>query len=391
MKTSADQLTISHINQKLILDTIKEHGMITRANLSQLLHLSPPSVSSNIEKLLQKRLVLEYSTSSIEGPGRKGKLLGLNPDYSYIVCVDLSSPMLGVGIGNVKEEIVDYHQFEKIEDLNAQELLSCIESAISNIMSRNNLSEERIGAIIVCSPGVINEFAKKIEYVPQFPGWSGANVWSILRQKYGEKLILINDINAIAMGELQVGVGKIVNSFVCLNVDIGIGGGIIVNNQLLEGVNLAAGELGFMMTSMQQLEQPSREKGNLEKLISIQALRKRLAQKLELPFHALTIPAINDLYRNREPVVVEEIENLIRMLAMCIVNISAVLNVPVVCIGGMIRELEVDLDRRISALIQNMVPYPPKVCISQLGNTGFLYGALHLGSEKILQKTTGDF
>ena len=108
MKTSADQLTISHINQKLILDTIKEHGKITRANLSQLLHLSPPSVSSNIEKLLQKQLVLEYSTSSFEGPGRKGKLLGLNPDYSYIVCVDLSSPMLGVGIGNVKEEFKNH-------------------------------------------------------------------------------------------------------------------------------------------------------------------------------------------------------------------------------------------------------------------------------------------
>ena len=84
-------------------------------------------------------------------------------------------------------------------------------------------------------------------------------------------------------------------------------------------------------------------------------------------------------------------ENLIRMLAMCIVNISAVLNLPVVCIGGMIRELEIDLDRRISALIQNMVPYPPKVCISQLGSTGFLYGALHLGSEKILKETTGEF
>lgn len=391
MKTSADQLTISHINQKLILDTIKEHGQITRANLSQLLHLSPPSVSSNIEKLLQKQLILEYSTSRFEGPGRKGKLLGLNPDFSYIVCVDLSSPMLGVGIGNVKEEIMDYHQFERIEDLNAQELLSCIETAIANIMKRNDLSEDRIGAIIVCSPGVINETAKKIEYVPQFPGWSGTNVWSILRQKYGEKLILINDVNAIAMGEMQVGVGKIVNSFVCLNVDIGIGGGIIVNNQLLEGVNLAAGELGFMMTSLQQLEQPSREKGNLENLVSIQSLRKRLSQKLEIPFHALTIAAINDLYRKRNAIVVEEMELLIRMLAMCIVNISAVLNVPVVCIGGMIRELEIDLDRRISALIQNMVPYPPKICLSQLGGTGFLYGALHLGSEKILKETTGDF
>ena len=391
MKTSADQLTISHINQKLILDTIKEHGKITRANLSQLLHLSPPSVSSNIEKLLQKQLVLEYSTSSFEGPGKKGKLLGLNPDYSYIVCVDLSSPMLGVGIGNVKEEIVDYHQYERIEELDAQELLSCIDKAISDIMKRNSLSGERIGAIIVCSPGVINESAKKIEYVPQFPGWSGTNVWSSLRQKYGEKLILINDINAIAMGELQVGVGKIVNSFVCLNVDIGIGGGIIFNNQLLEGVNLAAGELGFMMTSLQQLEQPSREKGNLEKMVSIQALRKRLAQKLDIPFHALPISAINDLYRKSNPIVVEEIELLIRMLAMCIVNISAVLNVPVICIGGMIRELEIDLDRRISALIQNMVPYPPRICISQLGSTGFLYGALHLGSEKILKETTGDF
>ena len=58
MRTAVDQQTISYMNQSLVLDLIKKKGRITRAGISQALRLSPPSVSSNIEKLLKKGIIL---------------------------------------------------------------------------------------------------------------------------------------------------------------------------------------------------------------------------------------------------------------------------------------------------------------------------------------------
>ena len=388
MRTGADQLTISHINQNLILKTIKKHKRITRASISQELHLSPPSVSSNIEKLLQKNLVLECCTDNMEGPGRRGKLLGLNPDYAYIVCIDLSSPTLTIGLGNISEEIIECTPYDRIQGIEAAKLLTCVKSGIADLLQRRKLTMEQVGAIIVCSPGVINEYAQKIEYAPQFPGWEGTNVWSELRKEYGDRLILMNDVNAIALGELQVGIGQYYKSFVYINVDVGIGGGIIINHQLLEGENLAAGEVGFMMTALDQLNNHAPERGTLEGQISIQALREKLAARLELPVHEVTLPVINKLYDEGNAVVLEEIQLLIKMLAMCVVNISAVLNVPVICLGGMLLGLNMDIAQKISNCIQGLIPYPPHICNSQLGATGFLHGALYLGAERILEKAT---
>lgn len=388
MRTRADQLTISHMNQSLILDTIRKHGKITRAGISQELRLSPPSVSSNIEKLIQKQLVLEFYVDSAEGPGRRGKLVGLNPDYSFIVCMDLSSPILTLGLGNINEEIIAFHQYDRIEGLNAPQILDCVKNAFSALLTQYQLTREQIGAIIVCSPGVINEYAGKIEYAPQFPGWEGSDVWRALHSEYGDKLILMNDVNVIALGEQQVGIGRYYNSFVYINVDVGIGGAIIIDNKLLEGHNLAAGEIGYMMTSPRQFENHASARCSLESQVSFTAIRERLAQKLNQPLQSLTIPAINAAYHAGDPIVRKELDQLIKMLAMCIVNISAVLNVPVICLGGMIRDLDIDITQQISRLIQDSVPYPPHICLSQLGATGFLHGALHLGTERILKQAT---
>lgn len=76
-----------------------------------------------------------------------------------------------------------------------------------------------------------------------------------------------------------------------------------------------------------------------------------------------------------------------KLLAMSIVNITAVLNTPLVCIGGIISEFNVDLENQISSYIQGMVPYPPAICLSEMGSMGFIPGALHLGAEEILAQT----
>lgn len=92
----------------------------------------------------------------------------------------------------------------------------------------------------------------------------------------------------------------------------------------------------------------------------------------------------DSLYHFNDTNVRQEIEYVTKLLSMCIINITAVLNTPLVCLGGMICEFDVGLDRMISDHIRAMVPYPPKIITSQLGAQGFMRGALHLGVEKIL-------
>ena len=384
MRAAVDQQTISRMNQLSILKIVKTSGRITRAGISQILKLSPPSVSSNIDKLMQKNLILEYDTVlSNGGPGRKGTLIGLNDTFGFIVCVNLSGPMLWVGIGDISENIISYEAFTAIEGRSADEIIPCLMDAIETILKKNTILLSQVAAIVICSPGVIDSSTGSIECAPQFPGWDEVNIIEVLRGTYNVHIMMINDINIIALGELMYGIGTQFDSFVYISIDLGIGGGVIIDRNLISGYRYAAGELGYMLTSIEQLSYKPKQ-GHLESLICVPTIRANIAKKLGCPENDMTIAKINQLYRDGNYVVQQEIEYLAKLLSMCIVNITAVLNTPVVCLGGMICEFDVNLDQLISEYIQNMVPYPPKIVISSLGAQGFMRGALHMGSETII-------
>lgn len=384
MSRSANQLTISNINQALIIDVIKKRGRITRADIASTLNLSRPSVSANVEKLLAKGLVLEYACEKTSAVGRKGAPLGLNSEYAYIIGVDLSGPSLNIGMGNLYEEILILKKFGKIEGKKAAEVLTTIDEAICKLLKSQDLTMDNIGAVVICTPGIINEELKIIEFAPQIEGWDTHDVWDALHKSYGNKLILINDVNAITLGEKKAGTGQEYNSFVYINLDVGIGGGIIIGNELVTGANKAAGEIGYMMTDLKQFN-CSHLKGSLESEISITAIRERVSrdQKKE---SLITIEEINELILHEDSEILEEMDRLTDALSMCIVNISSLLDVPVVCLGGMVKELKTDISGKVSQRICGMLPYPPKVVCSKLQSDAFLYGALSLGSTKILQE-----
>ncbi len=387
MRTAVDQQTISYMNQSLVLDLIKKKGRITRAGISQALRLSPPSVSSNIEKLLKKGIILEYeSSTSNTGPGRKGTLIGINQTFSYTLAISLSGPVLRIALGDTCENMVDYRQYDSIEGKSGSFIMEAIVTAIEDILEQNQIEISLVGVIVICTPGVIDQQAGKIEFAPQIVGWDKINIITSLKEKFHSKVILINDINAIALGELTHGVGRKTKSFVYINIDLGIGAGIVLDGKLIQGERSAAGEVGYMLTAVEQLDSKPRF-GHLESLISIQSIRSNIARRLSINEGELTIDKLNALYASNNLVVRQEIEYVSKLLAMSIVNITAVLNTPLVCIGGIISEFNVDLENQISSYIQGMVPYPPAICLSEMGSMGFIPGALHLGAEEILAQT----
>lgn len=384
MQTAVDQQTISCMNQSLVLNLIKEKKRITRAGISQALKLSPPSVSANIEKLLKKGVILEYEIdSACKRPGRKGTLIGLNPYFFYTVTISLSSPELRVALGNACEEMIDYQQYGSLEGCAGSDVINAIIFAVNDMLARNHIEMSKVGMIVVCSPGVIDNKMGKIEFAPQISGWEQLNIVSALEKQLAAKTLIINDINAAALGELMYGIGLKNKSFVYISIDRGIGAGIVINGDLIQGAHSAAGEVGYMLTSVEQLNSKP-QFGHLESLISIQAIFSNIARRLGISETELNIDKINSLYKDNNFVVCQEIEYISKLLAMSIINITAVLNTPIVCIGGRISEFQVNLVQHISQYIQDMVPYPPVICMSDMGSKGFIPGALHLGTDKIL-------
>jgi glucokinase len=117
-------------------------------------------------------------------------------------------------------------------------------------------NEVRIGApaglietIGVCSPGPLDTDTGVVLEIATMPGWENFPLRQRLRDAFQQSVILENDCIAACFGEWKYGAGRGVDNLVYVTVSTGIGGGVIVDGQLLRGHRGMAGHIGHMMIS----------------------------------------------------------------------------------------------------------------------------------------------
>jgi len=103
-----------------------------------------------------------------------------------------------------------------------------------------------IRAIGVSAPGPIDAAEGVITDPPNLPGWHNVPLVRILRERFDRPVVLENDANCQGVAEHQFGAGRGYRHVIFLTISTGIGGGIIIDNDLYTGASGAAGELGHV-------------------------------------------------------------------------------------------------------------------------------------------------
>ncbi|MFH0965165.1 MAG: ROK family protein [Planctomycetota bacterium] len=104
-----------------------------------------------------------------------------------------------------------------------------------------------VRAVGIGSPGFMDWKAGVIISPPNLPGWSNVPLREVLSKAFGKSVALENDANAAAWGEYWAGAGRDARSLVMFTLGTGIGGGIILGDEILRGCQDLAGELGHIM------------------------------------------------------------------------------------------------------------------------------------------------
>lgn len=102
------------------------------------------------------------------------------------------------------------------------------------------------GVGIAC-PGPLDPFTGIIGDVGTLPGWRGGNPIEGLQQEFSLPIAVENDADAAALAEFTWGTGQGASNFIFITVSTGIGGGIVLNNQLYRGVSGSHPELGHQV------------------------------------------------------------------------------------------------------------------------------------------------
>src|SRR5690554_3304371 len=106
--------------------------------------------------------------------------------------------------------------------------------------------EGEVKGIGICSPGPPNPKTGVIIEAPNLQ-WKDVPIITLLEKEFNLPAVLENDANAAAYGEYVYGAAKGRKDIIYLTVSTGIGGGIIVNGELVYGRDFSAGEAGHMV------------------------------------------------------------------------------------------------------------------------------------------------
>ena len=97
------------------------------------------------------------------------------------------------------------------------------------------ISEFDISAVGVSAAGFISSDRKTMLATPNIAGWNGINLTEQLEKQIGRRVVLENDANSAAWGEKKFGAGRDFQTVIMLTVGTGLGGGLIVDDQLYRG------------------------------------------------------------------------------------------------------------------------------------------------------------
>ena len=106
--------------------------------------------------------------------------------------------------------------------------------------------DEVVDAIAVAAPGPINPFTGIVASTPNIPAWKNFPLADLLSKRYKVPAFLGNDANLAALGEWKFGAARGHHDVLYLTISTGIGGGVIINDILLEGSRGMAAELGHI-------------------------------------------------------------------------------------------------------------------------------------------------
>lgn len=286
-----------------------------------------------------------------------------------ILAIDIGGTMIKYGLVSSDGKILST---DKIKTESSKGLNNIL-NKIDNIFKR--YKENNPVGIAVSGTGQINGMiGKVIGGNPIIPNWIGTNLVKILEEKYNLPIVLENDVNCVALGEKWIGAGKDLSNFICLTIGTGIGGGIILNNQLFRGENFVAGEFGHILI----------KKGEFEQFASTTALIRLVKERTG---KTLNGKEIFDLEKKEiveyQEVISEWIENLtdgLSSIVYCFNPANMILG------GGVIGQGESLINRIKNSLFKKIGPqFKEKLNIIQakLGNNAGMIGASYLLLEKI--------
>ena len=230
-------------NRSVLLSSLFFEQPRSRQDLSEETGLSPASVSNVVRELIDDGIVVEAGSVDSDG-GRPRVLLQINPDYGYVIGVD-------VGEIRVRVELYDLTMTERAKadypldpsQHEVSEIVEAILAGLDTVLASSGVSPSAVLGIGVGVPGIVENGPDGLVHGQSY-GWDSVPLGRLLRSGTSLPLHIDNGATTMGQAELWFGAGRGAQHAVICLIGSGVGASIIARGTTHRGSTSSAGEWG---------------------------------------------------------------------------------------------------------------------------------------------------
>lgn len=264
----------------LLLETIRDLGGVTRADLSRLTGLSRSAVAHAVAALLADGLIAEREPGGGHAGqrGRPATLLTPSRPPGHVVGIDFGHAHVGVAIADTAGEVLAESRQGADVDHHADEVLDTSARMTRYLLSQAGVPLSQVIAVVAGLPGPVDPRTRALRPPAILAAWAGRDAGHELATRLGRPAEVANDADLGALGELRYGAGRGRQDFVYVKASHGVGAGLVLGGRIYRGAAGIAGEIGH--TSLPDATEWCRcgNRGCLETVVSLGPLSRRLAR-----------------------------------------------------------------------------------------------------------------
>jgi len=264
--------------EKEILKNLYFDATLSIAELVKKLAKSTPSITKVINRLLEEKIIIECGFAESTG-GRRPIQFALNPSLDfYILTISADQYFSTFTLTDLGQNTISENRDIPLE-LHANNSSDLMISEIDKILASTSLATDRLIGIGLSMPGFVNsELGVNESYPTTHPLYKIKNK---IEKKYKLATVIENDSRCIALAEKEFGLAKNIENSLIINLNWGVGLGIIINGMVFKGESGFAGEFSHIPLSDNNTLCSCGKRGCLEVEASLNAAIRNTENDIE--------------------------------------------------------------------------------------------------------------
>ena len=309
----------------------------------------------------------------------------------YAFGIDLGGTTAKIGLFTTSGALLEKWEVATDTSNAGEHILENLAAAILGKMNEQSIQPEQVEGVGIGVPGPVLDSSIVPIVCANLGGWGERNVSAQLSGLLnGLKVLVGNDANVAALGEIWMGAAKGAKNAVMVTLGTGVGGGVVVNGKVIDGVHGAGGEIGHITVNRHETATCGCGKhGCLEQYSSatgvVRCMKKLLDENPDTPCvlrgTEFAAKDVFDAARNGDALAAREVDEMSDTLGMALANIASTVDPEAFLVGGGVARAG---DVLFAPLNKHFQEYAFKSCretpIKQasLGNDAGIYGAVRL-------------